>query len=288
MQPTGDLLKSAHTVDREFRVMTALVKTDVPVPQMLHLCNDVGVFGRLFFLMRYQPGRVIWDPRAPQLNRSERVALHAEMNRVLASLHSVDVNAVGLSDFGRAGNYYQRQIQSWSKQYKASETQVINPMDELIEWLPENLPEEEGQVSLIHGDYGIDNIMSSQSGTDAVALLDWELSTLGHPYADIAYQCMQWHLATNAVKPGLAGDNCDDLGIPSDELYVEQYCQNRNVSGVPNWSFYLAFSFFALPPLYKVLKKRTLDGNASSPKAFAYGALAPVLTQLRVDALEHG
>ncbi len=288
MQPTGDLLKSAHAVDREYRVMAALANTDVPVPDVLHLCEDRNVFGRLFFVMRFEPGRVLWNPQLPQFSAADRTALYAEMNRVLATLHNVDINAVGLSEFGRPGNYYQRQIERWTKQYQLSETESVVAMDELISWLPDNMPDDDGQISLIHGDYRIDNIMFSAHGTDAIALLDWELSTLGHPYADLAYQCMQWQLATDAVVPGLAGVNRGALGIPDERAYVELYCQHRGLSEIPHWSFYLAFSFFRFAAIVQGVKKRALDGNASNPKALAYGELVPVLSALGCRALNEG
>jgi len=286
MQPAGDLLKSAHAVDREFRVMAALAISDVPVPQVLHLCLDRSVLGRLFYVMRFCTGRVFWNPQIPELDSEHRTAVYAEMNRVLAALHNIDINAVGLEDFGKPGNYYQRQIGRWSQQYQATQTQTITAMDELISWLPENVPADDGQVSLIHGDFRIDNIMFSPSSTSAVAVLDWELSTLGHPYADLAYQCMQWRLATDAVVPGLAGVDRPALGIPSEEAYVQQYCERRELQGIKNWEFYLAFSFFRFAAIVQGVQKRAIEGNASSPKAMAYGELAPVLSELGVSLIE--
>jgi len=208
MQPVGELLKSAHAVDREFRVMSALAQSDVPVPDVLHLCLDRRVIGRLFYVMRFCTGRVFWNPQLPRFDATFRTAVYREMNRVLAALHDIDVESVGLQDFGKPGNYYVRQIGRWSQQYQATQTQAISAMDQLMEWLPNNVPEDDGQISLIHGDYRIDNLMFSTTQADAIAVLDWELSTLGHPFADLAYQCMQWRLATDAVVPGLAGVGC--------------------------------------------------------------------------------
>lgn len=286
MQPEGRLLKSAHAVDREFRVMAALATTEVPVPEVLHLCVDREVLGRLFFVMRFCPGRVYWHPTLPELGRIQRSELYAEMNRVLAALHSIDIKSVGLEDFGKAGNYYQRQISRWSAQYVDTQTHVIKNMDELIAWLPLNIPADDGQVSLIHGDYRIDNMMFSDADQNAVALLDWELSTLGHPYADLAYQCMQWRLQTDAIVPGMAGVDRQALGIPTEQEYVQQYCQRRNLPAIAHWEFYLAFSFFRFAAIVQGVHKRAIDGNASNAKALAYGALAPVLSQLGVDVLE--
>jgi len=286
MQPAGDLLKSAHAVDREFRVMAALAQSDVPVPEVLHLCLDRNVLGRLFYVMGLCTGRVFWNPQLPELDSEHRVAVYAEMNRVLAALHTIDVNVVGLEDFGKPGNYYERQIGRWSQQYQATQTNTLKAMDELIVWLPDNVPADDGQISLIHGDYRIDNIMFSTTSASAVAVLDWELSTLGHPFADLAYQCMQWRLATDAIVPGLAGVDRAALGIPSEETYVRQYCENRGLKGIQHWEFYLAFSFFRFAAIVQGVHKRAIEGNASSPKAMAYGELAPVLSELGVSVLE--
>lgn len=286
MQPIGKLLKSAHAVDREYRVMQALQSCDVPVPDVLHLCLDLDVIGRKFFVMRFVPGRVFWHPSVSDVSVEERSQLYAEMNRVLAALHNVDIQSVGLEDFGKPGNYFERQISRWSEQYRATQTRDISAMDELIEWLPKNLPPDDGQVSLIHGDYRIDNILFSNNDTTAVALLDWELSTLGHPYADLAYQCMQWRLQTDAVVPGLGETDRTAVGIPTEQAYVRQYCERRGIADITHWSFYLAFGFFRFAAIVQGVQKRAIDGNASSTKAMAYGELTPVLSQLGVAALD--
>lgn len=286
MQPVGELLKSAHAVDREFRVMSALAQSDVPVPDVLHLCLDRRVIGRLFYVMRFCTGRVFWNPQLPRFDATFRTAVYREMNRVLAALHDIDVESVGLQDFGKPGNYYVRQIGRWSQQYQATQTQAISAMDQLMEWLPNNVPEDDGQISLIHGDYRIDNLMFSTTQADAIAVLDWELSTLGHPFADLAYQCMQWRLATDAVVPGLAGVDRAALGIPSEQAYVQQYCEYRELQGIKHWEFYLAFSFFRFAAIVQGVKKRALEGNASSSKAMAYGELAPVLSDLGIRVLD--
>ncbi|MDH5356982.1 MAG: phosphotransferase family protein, partial [Gammaproteobacteria bacterium] len=198
-QPAGELLKSAHAVDREFRVIKALQQSDVPVPVALHLCEDRELIGSLFYIMSYEQGRTFWDPTLPELDAAQRSAIYDEMSRVLAALHDVDIESAGLQDYGRPGNYFERQISRWSKQYRASETETIPAMDHLIGWLPANMPDDGGEVSLIHGDFRMDNMIFHPTSTKIIALLDWELSTLGHPYADLAYQCMQWRMGRNDV-----------------------------------------------------------------------------------------
>jgi len=208
------------------------------------------------------------------------------MNRILSALHGVDIEAVGLGDFGRPGNYFERQIGRWTKQYKASETDTIVAMDQLMEWLPANIPDDDGKVSLIHGDYRLDNIIFHPEKTSALALLDWELSTLGHPYADLAYQCMQLRLGPDAVIAGLGDIDRTALGIPTEADYVALYCDRRGIDAIPNWNFYLAFSFFRFAAILQGVLKRAIEGNASSQKAFDYGALAPTLATMAVDLIE--
>lgn len=285
-QPPGELLKSAHAVDREFRVIRALQNSDVPVARAIHLCQRRDVIGSMFYLMSYEPGRIFWDPTLAELAASERGAIYDEMNRILAALHDIDVEAVGLADFGRPGNYFERQVSRWSGQYRASEVEPIAAMDRLIEWLPQNLPEDDGKVSLIHGDFRIDNIIFDADGPRARALLDWELSTLGHPYADLAYQCMQWRMARDCVIPGFGDVDRSALGIPGEQDYVERYCERRGLDEIPSWNFYLVFGFFRFAAILQGVLKRALDGNASSDKAFEYGALAPVLAKQALELIE--
>ncbi len=285
-QPSGELLKSAHAVDREFRVIKALGNTEVPVARAYHLCEERSVIGSMFYVMSYEPGRIFWDPALPELNPQQRTALYAEMNRVLAALHDVNIEALGLSDFGRPGNYFQRQISRWSKQYQASVTTPIGSMDKLLEWLPENTPPDDGKVSLIHGDYRLDNIIFHNDNSSAVALLDWELSTLGHPYADLAYQCMQMRVDSDDAIPGLGNVNREALGIPNEDDYVSQYCETRGIEQIAHWNFYLAFSFFRLAAILQGVMKRAIDGNASSEKAFEYGRFAPKLADMAVELIE--
>ncbi len=285
-QPPGKLLKSAHAVDREYRVISALRDTGVPVATAYHLCEDRDVIGSMFYVMSYEAGRIFWEPALPALGNDERGRIYDEMNRVLARLHDVDIDAVGLADFGHRGDYFARQVSRWSKQYRLSETETIESMDRLIDWLPANMPEDDGQVSLIHGDYRLDNIVFENDSSAAMAVLDWELSTLGHPYADLAYQCMQLRIPPHGAVGGLGGIHRKTLGIPSEAEYVNAYCDRRGLSGIPNWDFYIVFSFFRLAAILQGVLKRAIDGNASSSQAFEYGRLAPILANLAIDIVD--
>ena len=275
-KPPGELLKSAHAVDREFRVQRALAATDVPVAEMLSLCDDDAVVGSMFYVMSFAPGRNFNDPALPGLANEERSAIYNEMNRVLAALHDVDVDAVGLSDFGRPGNYYARQLSRWTKQYRASETETIADMDALIDWLERNVPEDDGRVGLVHGDYRLDNMIFHATEPKVVAVLDWELSTLGHPFADLAGQCVQWRMPPGDDGRGLGGLDRRSLGIPTEAEYVERYCERRGISGIPIFRFCLAFGFFRMAAILQGVKKRGIDGNASNPeRAARLGAYIP-------------
>ncbi|NHN37629.1 phosphotransferase [Pseudomaricurvus alcaniphilus] len=285
-KPPGELLKSAHAVDREFKVMAALANTDVPVAKAYHLCADDSIIGSMFYLMEFIDGRVLWDPALPGMSNAERGAIFDEMNRVLAALHSVDVDAVGLSDYGRPGNYYQRQINRWTTQYRAAETGTIAEMDRLIDWLPANQPQDDGRVVLAHGDFRLDNMMFHPTQARVLALVDWELSTLGHPFADLAYQCMQLRLSNDSVLAGLGGIDRAALGIPSEEEYVAQYCRRMGLDEIPNWNFYMVFSMFRFAAILQGVKKRALDGNASSDKATQMGALVAPLATMAVALID--
>ncbi|MFT7404589.1 phosphotransferase [Zhongshania sp.] len=287
-KPPGELLKSAHAVDREFRVMQALATTEVPVPKMRVLCDDSSVIGSMFYVMDYLDGRIFWDAALPEQTPAERGAIYDAMNKVLADLHNVDVDKVGLSDYGKPGNYFERQIGRWTKQYRASETETLPAMEELIVWLNDNLPADDGLVCINHGDFRLDNMMFSHHGSEVLALLDWELSTLGHPYADLAYQCMQLRIPSGAAIPGLGGADRGALGIPTEQAYVRQYCERRGIAGIDNWVFYLAFAFFRLSAILQGVYKRALDGNASSQKALDYGGLAAPLAELGLALIEKG
>lgn len=278
-QPPGKLLKSAHAVDREYRVYRALEHTDVPTPTMYHLCEDRDVIGSMFYVMEFCEGRIFWDAALPKLaSNEERTRAYAEMGKVLAAIHSVDVHAVGLDDYGKPGNYFERQLSRWTKQYRDSETQKIPAMDQLIEWLEQHIPADDGRVSLVHGDFRLDNMMFAPDEVRVIAVLDWELSTLGHPFADLAYQCMQLRMPANAGDmSGLAGADRAALGIPSEAEYVATYCKSMGIEKIDHWAFYLAFSYFRLAAIAQGVAKRALDGNASSKKASKVGAyVAPL------------
>ena len=288
-KPPGDLLKSAHQVDREYRVMKALQGSEVPVPEMLHLADENNPMGRMFFVMEYLDGRILWDPalsEIPDNDIKQRTAIYDAMNKALAALHSVNPDAVGLSDFGVPGNYFARQLSRWNKQYEASEIDRNEEMHTLIAWLEENMPADDGEVSLVHGDYRLDNMVFATDSAKILGILDWELSTLGHPLADLAYQCMQWRLPNAGSFRGLAGVDRKARGIPTEKEYVSTYCKRRNIGEIENWFFYVAFSFFRLGAILQGVYKRSVDGNASNPeRAKLYGAAVPVLSQMAMTMI---
>jgi len=267
--PVARLLPSAHAIEREFRVMRALAAQDIPVPEMLLLCEDEEVLGRAFFLMAHVDGRVLWDPSLPGMKAPQRGAVYDELNRVIAALHGVDPGAAGLADFGRAGNYFERQIGRWSRQYRASETGRIEAMDQLIGWLPANVPPGE-ETAVVHGDYRLDNLIFHPTEPRVLAVIDWELSTLGHPLADFSYLCMGWHIPPGAFR-GIAGLDHAALGIPSEAQFIASYCQRTGRSGIANWNFYLAYNLFRIAAILQGVYKRALEGIASADNALAAG-----------------
>ncbi|MGH8117130.1 MAG: phosphotransferase [Rhodanobacteraceae bacterium] len=285
-QPPGQLLKSAHAVDREFRVMHALAGTGVPVPKMYHLCEDRHVIGSLFYVMEFCDGRILQDAALPEVDNRQRTAMYAETNRVLATLHGVDLEAVGLTDYGKPGNYFERQVSRWSRQYRASELAHLQPMEDLIDWLTRNMPADDGRVALVHGDYRLGNLMWHPSEPTLIAVLDWELSTLGHPLADLAYQCMRMRLPSKSRNPGLSGGlqqiDRAALGIPTEREYVDQYCRRRDLARIDKWEFHLAFSFFRLAAIAQGIAKRAVEGNAASRDAAWAG---PAVAQLAAMGL---
>ncbi|MET3108001.1 aminoglycoside phosphotransferase (APT) family kinase protein [Oxalobacteraceae bacterium GrIS 2.11] len=285
-QPFGTLLKGAHAVDREFRVLEALRNTAVPVAHAYHLCEDPAVIGSLFYVMSYEPGKIYWNPALPELAREQRAPLYSEIIRVLAKLHDVDVNAVGLGDYSRPGNYFERQVGMWTKQYRAAETGTIDAMETLIVWLQANLPADDGRLSLVHGDYRLDNLIFHPLEPKVLAVLDWELSALGNPLADLAYLCMCLRLPSVGQISGLADKNRAELGIPEEAELVAQYCALRGIGPIENWPFYLAFSFFRLAAILQGVLKRSLDGNASNKEAEQVGRMAGHLAQLAVDLFQ--
>lgn len=285
-KPPGVLLKSAHAVDREYRVQKALQDSNVPVAKMHLLCEDDDVIGSAFYVMDHVAGRNFNDPIAGDLSPEARSAVIDDMNRVLAELHMVDIDAVGLSDYGPPGNYFERQVGRWSKQYRASETGTVEAMDALMDQLATSMPEDDGQRTLVHGDYRIDNMIFEAEGTKCLAVLDWELSTIGHPFADLASVIMQWQLPAGAEGRGLAGIDRAAHGLPSDEAFIATYCARRGLPGIENFNFYLAFCFFRMAGIVQGVLKRGLDGNASNPeRAKKLGQFVPVFAQAGLDAL---
>ena len=267
--PAAKLLPSAHAVEREFRVISALGKVDIPVPKTYTLCEDEGVIGRAFYVMDCVEGRVLWDQSLPGMTKAERGAIYNEMNRVIAALHRVDYKAIGLADFGKPGNYFGRQIGRWIRQYQASETEKIEAMDDLIAWLPDNIPPGD-ETTIVHGDYRLDNLVFHPSEPRVLAILDWELSTLGHPLADISYHCMSWRIPPGKSR-GIGGLDVVALGIPTEEEYVAAYCTRTGRDHIDNWDFYLAYNMFRLAAILQGIVKRAADGTAASPHALDAG-----------------
>ena len=285
-KPPGKLLPSAHAVDREYRVMKALAGTDVPVARMHALCEDETVIGTVFYLMEYVGGRVLWDPRLPDLSPPERARHHDEINRVIAALHSVDPVAVGLGDFGKTGEYIARQVARWTKQYQASETEKIEAMDNLIAWLPENIPASD-ETRIVHGDYRIDNVIFDPEEPRIRAVIDWELCTLGHPLADFAYHCMVWRIPPGVFR-GLGGTDLPSLGIPTEREYVAAYCRRTGRDGIAerDWEYYMAYNMFRIAAIVQGVMARALQGNASSAEALETGRAARPLAELAWSQVE--
>jgi aminoglycoside phosphotransferase (APT) family kinase protein len=284
--PVAKLLPSAHAIEREFRVMSALQSSDVPVAKMLSLCEDESVIGRAFYIMECVNGRVMWNQSLPDLDNTQRGAVYDEMNRVLAELHKVKPSAVGLEGYGKPGNYFERQIGRWSKQYVASITQPIPEMDRLMDWLPQNIPamaRDESMVSIVHGDYRLDNLMFHPTEPRVLAVLDWELSTLGHPLADFSYHCMAWHIPPGAFR-GIGGLDVVSLGIPTEAEYIARYCERTGFATPKqlqaDWNFYLAYNLFRLAAILQGIAKRVEMGTASSAQAVSSAAGARPLAEL--------
>jgi aminoglycoside phosphotransferase (APT) family kinase protein len=276
--PAAKLLPSAHAVDREHRVITALARAGVPVPRTFCLSEDESVIGRAFYVMDYVAGRVLWEQSLPGMTPGERAAIYDEMNRVIAQLHRVDYRAAGLADFGRPGNYLARQIDRWTKQYRASETERMTEMDRLIEWLPGAVPAGD-ETAVVHGDYRLDNLVFHPTEPRILAILDWELSTLGHPLADFSYHCMSWHIPPAQFR-GIAGLDLARLGIPAEAEYIGAYCRRTGRARIEHWDFYLAYNMFRLAAILQGIMKRALDGTAASREALDAGKRARPMAEL--------
>jgi aminoglycoside phosphotransferase (APT) family kinase protein len=284
--PVAMLLPSAHAIEREYAVMRGLAGTDVPVPEMLCLCEDESVIGRAFYIMSNVPGRIFWEQALPDMTRIERAAIYDEMNRVMAALHRVDFAACGLAGYGKPGNYFERQIGRWSKQYVASVTQPIDEMDRLMDWLPQHMPamaKDPAMVSIVHGDYRLDNLVFHPTEARIIAVLDWELSTLGHPLADFSYHCMAWHIPPGAFR-GIGGLDLNALGIPLEPDYIARYCARTGwvtpEQLAPDWRFFMAYNLFRMAAILQGIAKRVEAGTAASAQARSAAAGARPLAQL--------
>ena len=284
--PVAKLLPSAHAIEREFAVMSGLAATSVPVPRMYALCEDESIIGRAFYIMECMQGRVLWDQSLPGMQPAERAAIYDETNRVISALHSVKFAQQGLANYGKPGNYFERQIGRWSKQYQASITQPIPEMDQLMAWLPAHMPasaRDETRVSIVHGDFRLDNLMFHPAEPRVVAVLDWELSTLGHPLADFSYHCMAWHIPPGHFR-GIGGLDLAALGIPSEQEYIRKYCERTGLATpeelASDWNFYLAYNLFRLAAILQGIAKRVEAGTASSAQAKASGDGARPLAQM--------
>lgn len=285
-KPPGVLLPSAHAIDREYKVIQALHNANFPVAEPLGYCSDSSVIGSDFYLMNFVKGRIFWDPTLPEVDSEERKSIYAEMNRVIALMHSLDPNKIGLGDYGKPGAYVSRQVERWTKQYKASETETIEAMDNLMAWLPRNIPAAD-DTRLVHGDFRLDNMIFHPTKPEVLAVLDWELSTLGHPLADFAYHVMVWRL-TPGVFRGLAGADLKALSIPNEAEYVRMYCKRLGIPEVSknDWEFYIVFNMFRLVGILQGVMARALQGNASSDQALAAGKRARPLAELAWNQVE--
>ncbi len=278
-KPPGKLLPSAHAIDREYRVLQALLDSDVPVPRVLHFCDDEAVIGTPFYIMEYLPGRILRDPLLPDMDSAEREAIYDAMNDTLARLHNLDWKAIGLEDYGKPDNYVARQVALWSRQYAASRTSEVPAMDRLMNWLPENIPAD-GSTSIVHGDFRLENLMFDAEEPKVIGVLDWELSTLGHPLGDLAFNCMTYHLSSDfEMARGFVGVDVVSLGIPSEQDYVSAYCDRTGRDSIADWPFFMAFSLFRTAAIQQGIYARALKGNASSETAHQFGKTFPFVAR---------
>ena len=278
-KPLGKTLPSAHQVDREYRIMKALGDTDVPVPHVLALCEDDSVMGSMFFVMEFLDGRTLYDPQLPDFSPSERAGIFDAMNGAIAAISLVDPVAVGLGDYGRQGGYVERQVSRWSKQYRAAETQVIPSMDALIDWLPQHLPTAPEEVRIAHGDFRLDNLIFHKTEPRVLAVVDWELSTLGCPYADFAYNAMVWRIVPGLFR-GLGGLDLAGTGIPTEDAYVAEWCRRTGRARPENFDFYMILSLFRIASIVQGVAKRALDGTANDARAAEMGKIAGPLADI--------
>ncbi len=278
-KPPGKLLPSAHAVDREYNVITALYKTDVPVPKTYGLCEDDDVAGTAFFVMDFLDGDLFWDPMIPSMTNRDRTEIYKNKNKTLAKLHSVDYKKIGLEDYGKPGNYVARQVSRWSKQYRASETDNIEAMNNLIDWLPKNIPDDD-ETTIVHGDYRLDNMILKNN--EVVGILDWELSTLGHPIADFSYHCLSWR----TQEAFWDETKLKELGIPSEREYMEMYCENSGKDLSNNWEFYMAFNMFKIAGILQGILGRVRDGTAASKHAEERGNMVFPLSEAAWSTIE--
>jgi len=272
-KPVANKIKSAHAVDREYRVMSVLGREGVAVPEMLAYCDDLDVIGAEFYLMRFIDGVVHWDPCLADLNLTDRKGVYYSMADTLAQIHNVDIDQSGMRDFGKSGDYFQRQISRWSKQYDAAKDGSSPDMDKLVDWIRENPPLPSGHEAIIHGDYRLDNMIFSKEDNSLLAVIDWELSTIGDPLADISYQCMQWRL-DHRFFGGLAHVDRLAQGIPDEAEYLDRYCQASNISIQGNWEHYVVYNYFRFAAILYGVARRIVDGTAANPRAKEMAALA--------------
>ena len=280
-KPPGKLLKSAHAVDREFTVISALYAADFPVPRPHVLCKDEEIVGTMFFIMEFVEGRIFWELDLPDSDPEERTAIYGNLGETIAQLHNFDHEKIGLGDYGKPGNYFARQISRWSKQYYASETEKIVEMDKLIEWLPESIPDDES-VSVVHGDFRLDNLVIHPTEPRIIAVLDWELSTIGHPLGDFTYHLMAWQTPEIGIgSSGLLGKDLEALGIPSEDEYIASYCERTGrTDGIHNRAFYTAYNFFRIAAILQGIAGRVRDGTAASAYAEKAGKAVPPLAEM--------
>lgn len=287
-KPPGELLKSAHAVDREYRVISALYAAGFPVPRPYLLCTDEDIVGTMFYVMEFLDGRIVWDLDLPDFAPDERAAVYDSLNETIAALHSFDPALLGLADYGKPGNYFSRQISRWSRQYEASATQVVPAMDRLIAWLPENIPDDES-ASLVHGDFRLDNVVLHPHEPRVIGVLDWELSTIGHPLGDFTYHLMAWQMPDIGIgSTGLAGKNLSELGIPDEDTYIAQYCDRTGRDGISHRNFYSAYNFFRIAAILQGLAGRVRDGTAASAHADRAADAVPPLAGIGLRFAEEG